>query len=103
MNNVRLLTRAVPCGAPSFPPYERRRQPSRVLSGKSADLANYFLDTSALAKRYHKENGSEHMDRILEEPPGSRSLISDLSIVDLESVAGASRHLNQSARIGAAE
>jgi predicted nucleic acid-binding protein len=48
-------------------------------------LANYFLDTSALAKRYHKENGSEYMDRILEQP-GSRSLISNLSIVELESV-----------------
>jgi predicted nucleic acid-binding protein len=50
-------------------------------------LPNYFLDTSALAKRYHKENGSEYMDRILEQP-GSRSLISNsnLSIVELESV-----------------
>lgn len=48
-------------------------------------MPNYFLDTSALAKRYHKENGSESMDRILEEA-GSRSLISSLSIVELESV-----------------
>jgi len=48
-------------------------------------LPDYFLDTSALAKRYHKENGSEYMDRILEQP-GSRSLISNLSIVELESV-----------------
>src|ERR1022692_4961421 len=55
------------------------------LFGKSADLPNYFLDTSALAKRYHKENGSEYMDRVLEQP-GSRSLISNLSIVELESV-----------------
>ena len=45
----------------------------------------YFLDTSALAKRYHKESGSEYMDRILEQPD-SRSLISHLSIVELESV-----------------
>jgi len=48
-------------------------------------LPNYFLDTSALAKRYHKETGSEYMDRILEQS-GSRSLISNLSIVELESV-----------------
>ncbi len=48
-------------------------------------MRNYFLDTSALAKRYHKENGSEYMDRVLEQP-GSRSLISNLSIVELESV-----------------
>lgn len=48
-------------------------------------MPNYFLDTSALAKRYHNESGSEHMDRIVEQP-GSRSLISHLSIVELESV-----------------
>jgi predicted nucleic acid-binding protein len=48
-------------------------------------LPYYFLDTSALAKRYHKESGSEYLDRILEES-GSRSLISHLSIVELESV-----------------
>lgn len=48
-------------------------------------MPNYFLDTSALAKRYHKESGSEYMDRILEQS-GSRSLISHLSIVELESV-----------------
>jgi len=42
-----------------------------LLSGKSADLPNYFLDTSALAKQYHNENGSEYMDRILDQP-GSR-------------------------------
>jgi predicted nucleic acid-binding protein len=48
-------------------------------------LPNYFLDTSALAKRYHKEPGSEYVDRMLEQP-ASRSLISHLSIVELESV-----------------
>jgi predicted nucleic acid-binding protein len=48
-------------------------------------LPNYFLDTSALAKRYHKESGSEYMDRVIEQP-GSRLLISHLSIVELESV-----------------
>ena len=48
-------------------------------------MPDYFLDTSAIAKRYHKENGSQYMDRILEQP-GSRSLISNLSIVELESV-----------------
>ncbi len=48
-------------------------------------MPNYFLGTRALAKRYKKESGSEYMDRILEQP-GSRSLISHLSIVELESV-----------------
>jgi hypothetical protein len=27
-------------------------------------LPNYFVGTTALAKRYHQENGSEYMDRI---------------------------------------
>jgi len=48
-------------------------------------LPSYFLDTSALAKLYHKESGSEHMDRLLEQR-GSQSLISHLSIVEIESV-----------------
>jgi predicted nucleic acid-binding protein len=48
-------------------------------------LPNYFLDTSALAKRYHKESGSEYVDRIVEQT-GSRSMISHLSIVEFESV-----------------
>ena len=48
-------------------------------------MADYFLDTSALAKLYHQEIGSDYMDRILEQTD-SRSLISRLSIVELESV-----------------
>ncbi len=48
-------------------------------------MPEYFLDTSALAKRYHKEDGSEYVDRILEHS-GSRSIISNLSIVEMESV-----------------
>ena len=48
-------------------------------------MPNYFLDTSALAKRYHTENGSDFLDRLLEQA-GSRSWISHLSIVEFESV-----------------
>ncbi|MBK9166949.1 MAG: type II toxin-antitoxin system VapC family toxin [Bryobacterales bacterium] len=48
-------------------------------------MPSYFLDTSALAKRYHKESGSVHLDRLLEQPD-SLSLISHLSIVEFESV-----------------
>ena len=48
-------------------------------------MADYFLDTSALAKLYHQEIGSDYTDRILEQTD-SRSLISRLSIVELESV-----------------
>ncbi len=48
-------------------------------------MPNYFLDTSAVAKLYHQEAGSEYVDRILRES-GSRSLVSRLSIVEMESV-----------------
>ncbi len=46
---------------------------------------NFFLDTSALAKLYHKEAGSDYLERVLEQP-GERCLISRLSIVEMESV-----------------
>ena len=48
-------------------------------------MPGYFLDTSALAKLYHSETGSEYLDRLIEQP-GSRSVISNLTIVELESV-----------------
>jgi predicted nucleic acid-binding protein len=48
-------------------------------------LPKYFLDTSALAKLYHHEAGSEYMDRILKEA-GSQFIVSRLSIVEMESV-----------------
>jgi predicted nucleic acid-binding protein len=48
-------------------------------------VPNYFLDTSALAKLYHQEAGSDYIDRIVEQA-SSRSIISRLSIVEFESV-----------------
>jgi predicted nucleic acid-binding protein len=48
-------------------------------------LFRYFFDTSALAKVYRQETGSDFIDRILAEP-GSRYLISRLTIVEMESV-----------------
>jgi predicted nucleic acid-binding protein len=48
-------------------------------------VPNFFLDTSALAKLYHRELGSDVMERILGRQ-GSRCLISRLSIVEMESV-----------------
>jgi predicted nucleic acid-binding protein len=48
-------------------------------------LPSYFLDTSALAKRYHQEDGSEYVDGIFGQP-GSQGVISHLSIVEFESV-----------------
>lgn len=57
-------------------------------------MPGYFFDTSALAKLYHKERGSGYMDRILEER-GSRSLISHLSIVEMESVLAIKRRTGE--------
>jgi predicted nucleic acid-binding protein len=44
----------------------------------------YFLDTSALVKRYHRERGSQIIDALFAEPD-RRILISDLSIIELGS------------------
>lgn len=48
-------------------------------------MAGYFLDTSALAKLYHRELGSEYIERIVSQP-GSNGIISRLSLVEFESV-----------------
>ena len=48
-------------------------------------MPKYFFDTSALAKLYRQETGSDSVDRILSEP-GSQHLISRLAIVEMESV-----------------
>lgn len=44
----------------------------------------YFLDTSALVKRYHRERGSEIIDALFAEQD-RRIVISDLSIIELGS------------------
>ncbi|MGD1098325.1 MAG: type II toxin-antitoxin system VapC family toxin [Bryobacteraceae bacterium] len=48
-------------------------------------MQKYFFDTSALAKVYRKEIGSDSVDRILAEP-GSQHIISRLTILEMESV-----------------
>jgi predicted nucleic acid-binding protein len=48
-------------------------------------LAGYFLDTSALAKLYHEEPGSDYVESILNQP-GSKGRVSRLSLVEMESV-----------------
>jgi len=48
-------------------------------------LAGYFLDTSALAKLYHEELGSDYVESILNQP-GSKGIVSRLSLVEMESV-----------------
>jgi uncharacterized protein with PIN domain len=48
-------------------------------------LASSFLDTSALAKLYHEEAGSEYVERVVSQP-GSKGVVSRLSLVEMESV-----------------
>jgi uncharacterized protein len=48
-------------------------------------LAGSFLDISALAKLYHEEVGSAYVERIVNQP-GSKCIVSRLSLVEMESV-----------------
>lgn len=48
-------------------------------------MPQYFLDTSALAKLYRQELGSDLLDRIVAEA-GSRRFISRFTILEMESV-----------------
>jgi predicted nucleic acid-binding protein len=48
-------------------------------------LPGFFLDTSALAKLYHEEAGSEYVERIVSQP-GSTGIVSRLSLIEMESV-----------------
>lgn len=48
-------------------------------------MPGYFVDTSALAKLYHWEAGSERMQALIE-APGVWLLLSELSLVEMESV-----------------
>ena len=47
-------------------------------------MNKYFLDTSALVKRYHREEGSDILDRLFEEPD-AKFIISDISIIEFYS------------------
>ena len=48
-------------------------------------MAGYFLDTSALAKLYHEEAGSQYVERLLTLPE-QNVVISRLSLLEMESV-----------------
>ena len=48
----------------------------------------YFIETSALAKLYHVEVGSSQME-MLAQPPDRRLIISQLSVIELQSVFAA--------------
>lgn len=57
-------------------------------------MPKYFFDTSALAKAYRKEIGSDFIDRILSEP-GSQHIISRLTIVEMESVLASKQRMGE--------
>jgi len=47
-------------------------------------LSKYFLDTSAIVKRYHSENGSDFIDKLFAEAD-AEFVISDISIIEFYS------------------
>ena len=57
-------------------------------------MPSYFLDTSALAKLYRAEAGSDSVDRMISEP-GSQHFISRLAIVEMESAFAMKARIGQ--------
>jgi hypothetical protein len=47
-------------------------------------MAGYFLDSSALVKRYHQESGSAHVDALFN-ATGNRLFVSRLALVETQS------------------
>jgi predicted nucleic acid-binding protein len=47
-------------------------------------LSKYFFDTSAIVKRYHREDGSDFIDRLFAEAD-AEFVISDISIIEFYS------------------
>jgi predicted nucleic acid-binding protein len=48
-------------------------------------MPDYFFDSSALAKSYHRELGTPEVERIMKEPV-SRFFISRLTVIEIQSV-----------------
>jgi len=64
-------------------------------------LTGYFPDTSAVARLYHEEIGSDYVESILNQP-GSKGIVSRLSLVEMESVFAIKVRTARSAITGAA-
>lgn len=47
-------------------------------------MSKYFFDTSAIVKRYHREDGSDFIDRLFAEAD-AEFVISDISIMEFYS------------------
>lgn len=50
----------------------------------NGEAAGYFLDTSALAKSYHREVGTDRVEQLLDQP-GSTIFISRLTTIEIQS------------------
>jgi predicted nucleic acid-binding protein len=57
-------------------------------------VAFYFLDTSALVKRYHLESGSDRVHAIFDDPDGVL-IIAELAIVELASALQRKRNRSE--------
>ena len=53
-------------------------------------MSKYFFDTSAIVKRYHREDGSDLIDRLFAESD-AEFIISDISIIEPQKRAHSSQ------------
>jgi len=63
-------------------------------------VANIFLDTSALAKLYHHELGSDYVAGLLDPHRENRIFVSPLSLIEMESVLATKVHTRQLSQVG---
>jgi predicted nucleic acid-binding protein len=63
-------------------------------------VANVFLDTSALAKLYHQELGSDYVGGLLDASGENRIFVSPLSLIEMESVLATKARMGQLSQAG---
>ena len=63
-------------------------------------MQNYFVDTSALAKLYHQEPGSDYMEDLFERQAEHRLIISPLALVEMESALAIKMRMKRLDQIG---
>jgi hypothetical protein len=63
-------------------------------------VANVFLDSSALAKPYHQELGSDYVERLLDPGSENRIFVSPLSLIEMESALAIKVRMRQLSQAG---